>query len=370
MLELTLDILRTLVAHDTSNPPRRIARDGITAAVESRLRPAGFAVEVADLGEGCINLLAVRGEPDLLFNVHLDTVPASGDWESDPHELVRATDCVVGLGACDVKGAAACMLAAAASTAGPAAILFTTDEEAGEGRCVRAYLREPPPFVRGVVVAEPTGCKAVTAHRGLDTCEGVFRGIAAHGSSADGSERSAVHDAARWMDAALEYAAAAEEERFEALCGIRLNVGVFEGGIKANVVAPRARVVFGVRPRPDQDAKALLARLCSLGPPGAEAAWTPRFSAPALRATGRSAALLRGLGLEPRGAVDFWTEAALFAEAGLPSIVFGPGLIAQAHTANEWIALDQLERGAHTYTRLFSGAAGGQMKTWTHSATS
>ncbi len=360
MLELTLDILRVLVAHDTSNLPRRIARDGVAAAVESRLRPAGFAVEVADLGEGCINLLAVRGEPDVLFNVHLDTVPASGDWTSDPHELVRATDRVVGLGACDVKGAAACMLAAAASTTGPAALLFTTDEEAGESRCIRAFLQEPPPFVRQVVVAEPTGCRAVTAHRGLQTCEGVFRGIAAHGSSANGSVRSAVHDAARWVDAALEYAAAAEDECFDNLRGIRLNVGVIEGGIKANVVAPRARVVFGVRPRPDQDTKALMAEVCSLGPPGAEVAWTPRFSAPALRATGRSATLVRSLGLEMQGAVDFWTEAALFAEAGLTSIAFGPGLISQAHTSNEWIALDQLERAVQTYTRLFSGLAAGE----------
>jgi acetylornithine deacetylase len=68
---------------------------------------------------------------------------------------------------------------------------------------------------------------------------------------------------------------------------------------------------------------------------------------------------VRGLGLEPGGTVDFWTEAALFAEAGLTSIVFGPGHIAQAHTANEWIALDQLDRAAQTYTRLFSGTAGG-----------
>ena len=133
---------------------------------------------------------------------------------------------------------------------------------------------------------------------------------------------------------------------------------MIEGGVKANVVAPRARVVFGVRPRPDQHAGTLLAELCSLGPPGADAAWTPRFRAPALRATDRSAALVRGLGLEPQGAVDFWTEAALFAQAGLPSIVFGPGHIAQAHTANEWIALDQLERAAHTYTRLFSLGSG------------
>jgi acetylornithine deacetylase len=58
------------------------------------------------------------------------------------------------------------------------------------------------------------------------------------------------------------------------------------------------------------------------------------------------------LGLPIGNAVDFWTEASLFSEAGRIAIVYGPGDIAQAHTADEWIALDQLDAAANTYQRL------------------
>jgi acetylornithine deacetylase len=63
------------------------------------------------------------------------------------------------------------------------------------------------------------------------------------------------------------------------------------------------------------------------------------------------------LGLPLGPAVNFWTEASLFSEAGLPALVFGPGDIAQAHTADEWVALAQLETVANHYQRIIESAA-------------
>jgi acetylornithine deacetylase len=352
---LTIEILRSLVSFDTSNPPRRLAGDEeLFRYVAGRLHGSGFDVQVHDLGEGCVNVLAVRGEPTTLFNCHLDTVPAGEHWSASPWQLRVENSRAVALGACDVKGAAACLLAAAASTTGPAAILFTSDEEAGPSRCVRTFVELPPPFVESVVVAEPTGCRAVTAHRGLTTCEGRFEGIAAHGSRPSGRARSAVHDAARWVDAALSRAADDDRLRYDELQGIRLNVGVIEGGVKANVVAPSARVVFGLRPLPNQSGPAVVDELRQLAPDDATVSWTTRFTASALAPDARSLALVEALDLPTGEAVDFWTEAALFAEAGLPAIVFGPGDIEQAHTVDEWIAIEQLETATAVYERLFS----------------
>jgi len=63
----------------------------------------------------------------------------------------------------------------------------------------------------------------------------------------------------------------------------------------------------------------------------------------------------RSLGVEPGEPVDFWTEAALFSQAGYDALVFGPGDIAQAHTADEFVRLEQLDRVANTYVSWLSG---------------
>ena len=225
-------------------------------------------------------------------------------------------DRAIGLGACDIKGAAACLLAAAANSTGSAAILFTSDEEAGQSQCVPTFLEDVPEFVKYVVVAEPSLCQAVTAHRGLCTCEGVFMGVAAHGSLDAAEARSAVHNAAQWVHAALERAECARTMQYDGLQGLRLNVGVIEGGVKANVVASSARVVFGVRPLPVQSGPAVVEQLCGLAPRESFATWTPRFMAPPLAPSEQADQIVASLHLPHGSAVDFWTEAALFAQAG------------------------------------------------------
>jgi acetylornithine deacetylase len=243
------------------------------------------------------------------------------------------------------------LLAAASGTSGPVALLLTSDEEAGQSHCVRSFLEDAPVYVDTVVVAEPTQCRAVAAHRGLHTAEGLFTGRASHASLSNGTDASAIHEAARWIQAALAHAEMGASETYDTLSGLRLNVGVMEGGTKANVVASSARVVFGMRPLPNQCAKTIFEDLCELAP---DATWTTRFQAPPLTPTNATHQLIESLGLDPAPAVDFWTEAALFAQAGYPSIVYGPGDIAQAHTAGEWVSLDQLQIATETYARLFA----------------
>src|SRR3546814_12987747 len=125
----------------TRNPPRRIGVGGIFDYLRAQL--PDFRVEVTDHGDGAVSLFAVRGTPQVLFNVHLDTVPSSPAWSADPFTLRVTRNRAIGLGACDIKGAAACLVAAARATRGDAAFLFGSDEAANDARCIEAFLQRP-----------------------------------------------------------------------------------------------------------------------------------------------------------------------------------------------------------------------------------
>ena len=356
LLATTLDHLRALVACDTRNPPRALGTGGIFDYLRAHL--PGFACEVVDHGAGAVSLFAVRGTPKILFNVHLDTVPDSPHWTANPFELRVSDDRAIGLGACDIKGAAAALLTAAAHTAGAAAFLFTSDEEANDARCIAAFLARKARFA-GVIVAEPTRGEAVLAHRGISSVLMRFVGRAGHASGS--TDASALHQAMRWGAKALDYMESQSHQRFGGLTGLRLNIGRVEGGIKANMIAPTAEVRFGFRPLPSMDTDALLAAFRDHA--GSVAEFTETFRGPPLPAgdiaqaeSKRLAArdLADELGIPIGDAVDFWTEAALFSAAGYTTFVCGPGAIAQAHSADEFVELSQLQQITETYLRIIS----------------
>lgn len=361
LLADTLKHLRALVGFDTRNPPRAIDTGGIFAYLCANL--PGFECTVTDHGAGAVSLHAVRGRPKLLFNAHLDTVPDSPHWSASPFELRVATDRAIGLGACDIKGAAAALVAAANASDGDAAFLFTSDEEANDPRCVEAFLRASPPFPIShspfpavVLVAEPTRAEAVLAHRGISSVLMRFGGRAGHASGRQSVADSALHQAIRWGQCALDHVESLAHERFGGLTGLRFNIGRIDGGIKANVIAPAAELRFGFRPLPSTDVDALLATFRAFAEP-APVEFSETFRGPSLPSGAIADAEVRrlaardaadALGLPIGNAVDFWTEASLFSRAGYTAIVYGPGDIAQAHSADEWVELEQLRQYATT----------------------
>ena len=360
MLSETLRHLEALVSFDTRNPPRAIGTGGMFDYLRTHL--SGFRVEVTDHGDGAVSMLAVRGAPRRVFNVHLDTVPDSPAWTASPHRLRVTGDRAIGLGACDIKGAAAGLLAAAAETTGDAAFLFSTDEEANDARCIAAFLASDHGFTEAVV-AEPTNCEAVLAHRGISSVLMHFRGVAGHASGANAMQASALHQAMRWGNRALDLVEAESHQRFGGLTGLRFNIGKVEGGIKANMIAPSAQVRFGFRPLPSMSIDTLHERFGTLVEAGAVERYEETFRGPSLPSGDIATAedrrleardLAEALDLPIGNAVDFWTEASLFSAAGMTAIVYGPGDIAQAHTADEWVALEQLERYAHSVKRILA----------------
>lgn len=362
MLDSVLRHLDALVSFDTRNPPRAIGTGGIFDYLRAQL--AGFRIEVVDHGDGAVAMLAVRGAPRRVFNVHLDTVPASEGWSADPLRLRIERERAVGLGACDIKGAAAGLIAAAQASHGDAAFLFSSDEEANDARCVAGFLATEHGF-REAIIAEPTRGQAVLAHRGIHSVLLRLAGTAAHASSAQALQASAVHRALRWGSGVLDMVDGMADDRFAGLDGLRLNIGRIEGGIKGNVVAPDCEVRFNFRPLPSHDPQDLHRRIAACARPGDILRYQETFRGPSLpsgpdaaRQQARAGALASALGLPVGAPVDFWTEASLFAQAGLTAFVYGPGDIAQAHTADEWVALDQLAAYAASIHRILEQGPG------------
>lgn len=360
LLEPTLAHLQQLVSFDTRNPPRAIGTGGIFDYLRGQL--PGFQVEVIDHGAGAVSLYAVRGTPRYLFNVHLDTVPDSPHWSADPHVMRRAEDRVIGLGVCDIKGAAAALVAAANAGDGDAAFLFSSDEEANDPRCIAAFLERRIPY-EAVLVAEPTMSEAVLAHRGISSVLMRFAGRAGHASGKQDASASALHQALRWGGKALDHVESLAHARFGGLTGLRFNIGRVEGGIKANMIAPAAELRFGFRPLPSMDVDALLATFAGFADPAA-AHFEETFRGPSLpsgdiaRAEDKRLAardVADALELPIGNAVDFWTEASLFSAGGYTALVYGPGDIAQAHTADEFVTLQQLQRYASSVDRIING---------------
>jgi len=347
-----LDHLAALIAFDTQNPPRSLnAESPIFGWIKGLLGP-DFNIELTDHGLGRVSMLAMRGAPDVLFNTHLDTVPVIGGSRFPALEMTREGNRVYGRGSCDIKGAAACLLEVAGTTDQPMALLFTTDEEGASGVCVAEFVRsKKSKAFKQVVVTEPTDCLAVLSHRGYLSVKGEFSGVSGHSSEPRALKDNALHKLSSWVAAAVASARQMELEGHRPC----FNVGEVHGGIKSNVIADKARLHWSARLSPGDSNEEFLDRMTGLES-GDSASWQVPFSGPPLPTDGNNTSLAQAFveryGIESGPTVSFWTEASLFAEAGIPAIVLGPGNIAQAHVVDEWVSLEQLERALEIYKNL------------------
>jgi acetylornithine deacetylase len=344
--------LGRLVACDTQNPPREITGDSDIFRYCSDVVGSGFRVSTWDHDDGHVSWYAVRGKPEVLFNVHLDTVPNGDGWAGNPLELRVDNGRAYGRGTCDIKGAAAALLAIAEQGPDHLALLFTSDEEGAGGCCVENFLESGEAGRYGqIVVAEPTNCRAVLGHRGFLSVKTRFEGEPGHSSEARALRDNANHQAARWAAAALDVAS--EKKKSSNDPGTCMNIGIVDGGSKSNVIAGGAFIHWSARLQPGESNDAFLQEIKACAAPTDRVSWEVPFKGEPLPAGGQNdqaaTKFCHANGLPAARPVDFWTEASLFSAAGLPAIVLGPGDIAQAHAANEWVALDQLQQALDLY---------------------
>lgn len=384
--------LAELVAIPSVNP---MGRDDLAASNESRLtdfleklfvqHKIGWQRQTTAPGRDNI-VAVVEGSPRpdaggtvLLFDAHQDTVPTDG-MTVPPFEAIVRDGRLYGRGACDVKGPMAAMLAAVVRIAEempqrrPTLVLAcTVNEEQGFtgvkeltslwGRPGSIVPRRPDL----AVVAEPTDHQVVVAHKGVVRWRCHAKGRAAHSSSPERGD-SAIYRMARIVAAVERY----EKEVLGAatphrLCGPpTLNVGTIRGGASANIVPERCTIEIERRVCPGEDPQQARAAMIdyldrAAGPAEHEPPYMTGLPMDE-QLNGDLAAMVvrtaREAGVtSARIGVPYATDAAFLAAAGVPTVVFGPGSIAQAHTADEWIALDQVVLAAELYYRLAIRAA-------------
>jgi acetylornithine deacetylase len=295
--------------------------------------------------------------PALLLNAHVDTVPVNSGYTSPPHLLVRRGDRLHGLGTADTKGAIAAILEALA--AGPVrrsvGVLFSGDEER-TGTCIRAFLDSAA--ARGIeraIVCEPTSCRVGVRHRGIGAATAALDGPGGHSSRVDqlGNPLATLARAAVALDDMGRSHLGQGPAGFE---GIQLNVASLDGGIAFNVVPTRATLSFSLRPAPGAQVEELLAeaerRVRAAVAPQA-IVWTVATSSPPF-ATRDLPAFEPLLGARLADPVDlgFWTEAARLSERGIDAVVYGPGAVGQAHAADEYVEIAELEAAREAFAAV------------------
>ncbi len=360
-LQSTLKHLQAMVAIDTQNQSGNADATELFGYIKQQL--PGFEItQQGTASNGDMTLHAVRGKPSILINVHVDTVPAGQQWSQDPLTLSVTADRAIGLGACDIKGALACWLTAIQLCPdADAALLLCSDEEAGGSRGIRQFLNTAPNY-QLAIIAEPTNCQAVTAHRGYASASVHFSTEPGHSSDLRALQDNAIHQLSRfWVDAQnlAKHYLKQKHPVYSQLYGICLNAGQIAGGTKNNIIAADAALSFGCRPLPGQSAVGLLEEIQNLPSAQAISQWQTLAADPALPAGPSAAdatAMAGQLGLVTGEPVSFWTEASLFSQANIPALVCGPGDIGQAHTADEWVSLAMLSQMTDIYLNLLNNA--------------
>jgi acetylornithine deacetylase/succinyl-diaminopimelate desuccinylase family protein len=371
-------LLSELVAIPSVNPMGRpLCGEGfletrLTDYLESWFRDQGIACRRQPVSPGRDNLLARYEAPGarrtILFDVHQDTVPTDG-MTIPPFEPTIAGGRLSGRGSCDVKGSMAAMLAAFARLvrerpAGSASVILacTVDEEFTHTGS--SHLAESGHGAELAIVAEPTSLNLVHCHKGALRWKIRTRGVACH-SSTPHQGVNAIYRMAHVLQALESFAGTLSRSTPHPILGPpSLSIGRIEGGQSVNIVPDWCEIEVDRRLLPGEEAahcleevKVLLARVpggletIDFGQPWvhmpALAPWAEKWLGP----LGDAVAAATGRRPEVLG-VPFGTDAGPLSAGGTPCVVFGPGDIAQAHTRDEWIEIEQVQRAAEAYYRI------------------
>ena len=364
----THELLADLVGMDTTS---RISNLPIVAYIEQLFDAHDIPHSRVLSPDGTRANLLARIGPDvaggIVLSGHLDCVPVVGQpWSRDPFALTEDDGRFYGRGTSDMKGFLASALAAlprmaAASLDRPILFALTYDEEIGTVGAPSAVQGLLSGYARpaAVIIGEPTSMEVVTAHKGVRAFRVVVDGLDGHSSQPQRAANAiaALTRLATFIDdLAEQHRTAAADPRFDPPY-TTFNLATIEGGQAINIVPRRAELTFEYRAVPADDSTVIrdaieafareqvlprLRRETGIGELVIKSLATAR--ALAAETDGAAEALARRLtGYDgPGGTVPFGTDGGHFQAAGLSTVVTGPGSIEQAHTADEWIEIDQL----------------------------
>lgn len=374
----TIEILKELIGFPTVSVDSNL--DLILFAAD-RLTALGADIRIFKDETGKkANLFATlgpAGDGGIVLSGHSDVVPVEGqDWSTDPFDMVEKDGKLFGRGTCDMKGFIAASLAVApefakANLKRPVHFCFTYDEESGclGGQALMEDLKREGVRPAVCIIGEPTEMRIIEGHKGCYEYTVDFTGLEGHGSLPDLGV-NAVEYAVRYVTRLMELRAelknhAPENSRFDPPW-TTVQVGRLSGGTAHNIIPGNCTLDWEMRPVRKADSDMVKDNL---------RAYVDDELRPAMRAVSPSADIVTTIvgevdGLEPvseseavrivselTGAngtdvVSFGTEAGLFQQLGVSTVVCGPGSIEQAHKPDEFVSIDQLDQAVGMLHRL------------------
>lgn len=368
--ETTMAEINELISLDTTSRDSNLP---LIELVVAKLDAAGISSKLIHNEDGSkANLLATIPAADgtrtggIVLSGHTDVVPVDGqDWSSEPFNTQIRDGKLYGRGTCDMKGFIGVILAklpeiTAAKLSEPIHLALSYDEEVG---CVGAVslveeITDQQLAPRGAIIGEPSSMRAIRGHKSMNVFQVTFNGVAAH-SSLPREGLNAISYALRFANYVEEISAQLRTEGPSDDAFIEptttMNVNRFDGGIAVNTIPSKCVVHFEFRSLAVVDRAALIAQFRDYAAQ-LDAEMKQRNSAGSVHfeqvagAPGldtergeQIVALAAACGaIATDEKVTYGTEAGLFAAAGIPSVVCGPGDIAQAHAPDEFIELSQL----------------------------
>ena len=363
------ELTKTLIGYNTVSTRSNVA---VTDFLTETLESVGCEVERVEYTDAAgvlkVNLIGRKGretgERGLALLGHIDTVPAIG-WSENPFEARIADGKMYGRGSCDMKGSVACMIETASryeasALDAPLYVVITADEEVGYfgARAVaeKSEMFRKYGFPRYGVVGEPTELHAVYAHKGVVRFTVTATGRAAHSSTGEGDNAtlklipflSEMRDIYHELTTDTRYFNDEFSPPFT-----DWNITLSDGECTANITSPLSVCNINYRPMPGDDPQVWVNRARTAAethgltfdifieappvrtPPDAE------IIQAALEITGEA---------QPR-TVAYGTDAAVFGQH-METVIIGPGSIKQAHTVNEWMALDQFEKAVSIFSQF------------------
>ncbi len=364
------EILERLLSFDTVSSKPNMA---LMSYVQGLLESAGIAVTlVPDASGGKANLYASTGPEGpggVMLSGHTDVVPVEGQtWAKPPFALTEADGRYYGRGAADMKGFVACAIAAMLDAAKrplrvPLHLALSYDEEIGcmGVRSLIDLLETAPVKPRFCIVGEPTLMQVATGHKGKVALRATCTGREGHSALAP-MALNALHlaadflNAVRWLQA--EVAATGLKDGDYDVPFTTLHVGKMSGGVQVNIVPNHAVLDFEIRSLAGEDVAGLITRLeaeaeAIVAPlradfPEAAIKIERQWDYPGLGTPSDAAVVnfVKGLtGANGTIKVAFGTEGGLFDQRlGVPTVICGPGSMAQGHKPDEFVTEEQIAR--------------------------
>ncbi len=380
------ELLSKLVSFDTASHKSNLEAAGFLA---DYLVQKGFRVESVKNKQGDkANIVAELGPyaDGLMLCGHIDTLPAGEGWTKQPFELTREGGRLYGRGTTDMKTFIAQAIKAAEEFAETELkkrlqLVFTFDEEIGclgARTLVKFWEEQNVPKPEFAVIGEPTGFQVCRMHKGYSRVSLVFRGIPGHSSRPDCGVSTIAHAARAILEIEKlrEKLISVNHETapfFKEYPHSSIGVGTIQGGEATNQIPARCEIALDFRSMPGESTQVVFEQLKQLVTEAVEPAMTSEAREKGLDESLVGVEVIEGSFAEPLlvpagtelekmlleiapakevGATYYYTDGGIFHQHGIPSLIFGPGSIAQAHKPDEYITEEQFSAGVPILRKL------------------